>query len=86
MVSPVMSGSTPSSPYALARTSTQLYQGQCLGGRLLCSIEHSVSEDGAFLNCVFLSYNIPSAPHKDSNQSIVMYANMLIPLSGLAGR
>ena len=48
--------------------------------RLLCSIEHSVSEDGAFLNCVFLSYNIPSAPHKDSNNHRDV-CNMLIPLS-----
>ena len=51
--------------------------------RLLCSIVRSVCEDALFTN-VFLSLNIPSAPHRDSNNHNDI-DNVLIPLSTWTG-
>ena len=47
--------------------------------RLLCSIVRSLCDEALFSN-VFLSLNIPSAPHKDSNNHACVN-NILIPLS-----
>ena len=47
--------------------------------RLLCSIIRSIDDEALFSN-VFLSFNVPNAPHEDSNNHRGIN-NILVPLS-----